>query len=106
MATKAANVLSSFPPRPLAPSERALFDEWLSRAGDVPLAYVSGRESDDPRLQHRIVIHMDPTREEVWTVHAPSTGTAWLVGYIAQPSSIKIYNTLQDALNSIRAVIV
>jgi hypothetical protein len=106
MPTNAANVLASFPPRALNPSERALFDEWLSRAADIPLAYVSGRQSDDPRLQHRIVIHMDPVAQPVWTVHAPSTGTAWLVGFFGQPSSTIIYDTLRDALNSIRAVLI
>ena len=106
MPIRAANVLSSFPPRPLGPSERALFDEWLSRAGDIALAYISGRESDDPRLQHRIVIHMEATSDLVWTAHAPSMGTAWLVGSLAQPAGMKVYDTLRDALNSIRAVLI
>lgn len=106
MPTNAANVLASFPPRALSPSERALFDEWFSRAADIPIAYVSGRQSDDPRLQHRIVIHMDPAGQPFWTVHAPSTGTAWLVSLFAKPSSAMIHDTLRDALNSIRLVLI
>jgi hypothetical protein len=106
MPKRTAQILLSFPPRPLGPTERALLNEWLSRAGDIPLAYVSERQSDDPRLYRRIVIMTDPGKQLMYTVHAPSTGTAWLVSSPDQPSRTELYDTLRDALNSIRAVLI
>src|SRR4051794_22520645 len=43
MSKTAADILLTFPPRSLGPGERALVDEWLGRAGDVAMAYVSER---------------------------------------------------------------
>jgi hypothetical protein len=106
MPNSEAHTLLSFPPRPIGPAERTLLDEWLGRAGDIPLAYVSERRSDDPRLYRRIVIAADSARQLAYAVHAPSTGTAWLVASTGQPSRAEIYETLRDALNSIRAVLI
>jgi hypothetical protein len=90
-----------FPPRQLGATKRELFDEWLSRAGDVSLAYVSDRRSDGPRLYGRIVIRVDPDGEQAYTIHATSVGTAWLVSYIDQLAYAEVHGTLRDALNSI-----
>src|SRR5689334_5722998 len=76
---KAPEALLSFPPRLLGPAERELFYEWLSHAGDISLAFVSQRRSDDPRLYSRIVIRVDPDGERAYTVHTTDSGTAWLV---------------------------
>jgi hypothetical protein len=102
---KAPQALLSFPPRLLGATERELFYEWLSRAGDISLAYVSQRRSDDPRLYRRIVIRVDPDGERAYTVHTTELGTAWLVSSLDQPSDAQAYDTLRDALNSIRPVL-
>ena len=104
--SKAAQALLSFPPRELGATERELFNEWLSCAGDVSLAYVSDRRSDDPWLYGRIVIRTTPDGKQAYTVHATSVGTAWLVISLDQPANAEAYDTLRDALNSIRAVLI
>jgi hypothetical protein len=104
--SKAPQALLSFPPRQLGTTERELFNEWLSRAGDVSLAYVSDRRSDDPRLYGRIVIRVDPDGEQAYTIHATSVGTAWLVIFLDQTADAEAYDTLRDALNSIRPVLI
>lgn len=104
--SKATQALLSFPPRELEATERELFDEWLSRAGDVSLAYVSDRRSDDPRFFRRIVIQVDPVGEQAYTIHATSVGTAWLVISLDQPANAEAYDTLRDALNAIRPVFI
>jgi hypothetical protein len=106
MQSNAAQILLSFPPRPLGDAERALFNEWLSRAGDISLAYVSERRSDDPRHYRRIVIWADPGGRPMCTIHAPSAGTNWLVTSTDQPTRVEIFDNLRDALNSIRAVLI
>jgi hypothetical protein len=50
MPKTAVDILLTFPPRMLSPTEQALVEEWLRLAGDVPFAYVSQRRSDDPSL--------------------------------------------------------
>jgi hypothetical protein len=105
MTNYTVQALLSFPPRQLGEAERALFNEWLSRAGDISLAYISERRSDDPRYYRRIVIWPSPQTKRI-TVHAPSTGTAWLVSSTDQPSHAEVHDTLVDALNSIRAVLI
>jgi hypothetical protein len=104
--SKATQALLSFPPRALSEPERELFSEWLSRAGDIPLAFISQRRSDDPRMYLRIVIWLDAGGERVYTVHTPSVGAGWLVAPFDQPSLANIYDTLRDALNSIRPVLI
>ena len=100
-----ARALAAFPPRAITPLEVELLRQWLSRAGDVPLAYVSERRSDDPRFYRRIVMKMDPDGEPVCTVHAPSVGNQWLVSFLDRPNSAEIYDSLQDAPNSIMPVL-
>ena len=102
----ATPALLSFPPRSLSQTERELFNEWLGSAGDIPLAFISQRRSDDPRMYLRIVIWLDAGGERVYTVHATSVGTGWLVAPFDQPSLANIYDTLRDALNSIRPALI
>ena len=97
--------LAAFPPRAITPLEAALFRQWLSRAGDIPLAYISERRSDDPRFYRRIVIKMDRDTEPVCTVHAPSVGSRWIVSYLGTPFNAEVYDSLRDALNSIMPVL-
>lgn len=77
----------------------------MSRAGDIPLAYVSERRSDDPRLHHRIVIITTPNNPPTFTVHAPSVGDAWLVTQTGDLSKVEKFDTLRDALNRVRSVL-
>ena len=111
MTNSATDVLLSFPPRPIGEMERTLFNEWLSRAGDITLVYISDRRSDDPRFYRRIIIWPDPDKKLVYTVH--SAASAWLVSSTEQTGKVfrdrshyEAYATLRDALNSIRAVLV
>jgi hypothetical protein len=104
--SKATPALLLFPPRSLSQTERELFNEWLGSAGDIPLAFISQRRSDDPRIYLRIVIWLDASEEGVYTIHTTSAGTGWLVGPVDQPSLTEFYDTLRDALNSIRPVLV
>jgi hypothetical protein len=87
--------------------EVELFKQWLGRAGDIPLAYVSERRSDDPRFYRRIVIRLDPAGTYIYTVHSPSAGTGsqWLVIPLGQPLNAEVYDSLRDALNAIRPVL-
>jgi hypothetical protein len=103
MPSSTVQALISFPPREITPLEVELFEKWLGRAGDIPLAYVSKRRSDDPRFYRRIVVRMDPLRGLI-TVHAPSAGTEsqWIVSFLDQPYRADVYDSLRDALNSIR----
>jgi hypothetical protein len=107
MPNSAVQALMSFVPREITPVEVELFRQWLGRAGDIPLAYVSERRSDDPRFYRRIVVQMDPAGLHIYTVHAPSAGTGsqWLVVPWGQPLHADVYDSLRDALNSIRSVL-
>jgi hypothetical protein len=101
------NVIRQFPARPATPEERTLLGEWLAAAGDVALAYVSSRQSDDPVLRHRIVIITDPRREPSHFVHAPPSRNIWMVFSRGRKGTrVSRFPTLLAALNSIRPVIV
>lgn len=106
MSKATMQALLSFPPRSLSQPERDLFSEWLSRAGDIPLAFISQRRSDDPRIYLRIVVWLDAGGEHVYTVHTTSVGTGWLVAPFDQPSLTDVHDTLREALNSIKNVLV
>jgi len=100
-----AEVLLAFPPRPLDEGERALVDEWLALAGDVLMAYVSLRRSDDPRLYRRVVISGGPTPRPSHIVHAPLGTAGWLVTTIGPPADVQVFDTLREALNAVRRVL-
>jgi hypothetical protein len=97
--------LIAAPARSLRPDERELVEEWLALAGDIGLAYESRRHSDDPALRHRIVIACHPTQQPSYVVHAPSGQPLWLVTVIGPPLRVEQFETLRDALNSIRRVL-
>jgi hypothetical protein len=100
-----AEILLAFPPRPLDEKEQALVDEWLALSGDVLMAYVSQRRSDDPRLYRRVVIAGGPTPRPSHIVHAPSGAAGWLVTTVGPPVAVQVFDTLRDALNSVRQVL-
>jgi hypothetical protein len=100
-----AEVLLTFPPRLLAPSERGLVEQWLSQAGDVPLAYVSERRGDDPALSRRIVIGVGPGALPTHLIHAPDTLHLWCKTTIGPQVRVEIFDSLRAALNSIRHVL-
>src|ERR1700744_3763222 len=102
---KKTDVLSTFPPRSLATEEYALFLEWLGRAGDVPLAYLSRRRSDDPAFYQRIVICTGPADQPSHLIHAPEGATSWIVTLMDQPQTAREFETLKAALNSVRPVL-
>jgi hypothetical protein len=100
------DMILKFPARPLRPDERALVLEWIAAAGDIALAYVSTRESDDPALKDRIVVMADPEKGPSHLVHAPMGRNIWMVFSAGRRTRIQRFQTLRAALNSIRPVLV
>ena len=94
-----------FPPRPLRPDERKLVAEWLAAAGDVALAYVSDRRSDDPEIYRRIVITVEGNGAPTHLVHTPFGVNFWMVMRVRSAPEIQRFDSLHDALNSIRPVL-
>ena len=105
MPKTAVDILLTFPPRMLSPAEQALVEEWLRLADDVPFAYVSQRRSDDPAFFGRVVIATGLDTKPSHTIHAPAESTLWLVTSMGPPQSVRQFNTLRDALNSVRPVL-
>jgi len=105
MAKTAADILLIFPSRMLSPTEQVLVEEWLGLTADVPLAYVSQRRSDDPAFFGRVVIATGPDTKPSHTIHAPAESTLWLLTSMGPPRSVRQFNTLHDALNSVRPVL-
>lgn len=100
------DVLRTFPPRPLNPDERALVNTWLAATCNVASAYVCERRSDDPFLQHRIVVTIGPDRRPSYLIHAPAGISCWLVSSVGHGSEVRRFDGLRAALNSIRRVFV
>ena len=105
MSKAAADILLTFPARTLSPTEQALVQEWLGLAGDVPSAYVSQRRSDDPKFFGRVVLATGPDRKPSHTIHVPAGSAWWLVTSMGPPQRVRQFNTLRDALNSVRPVL-
>jgi len=105
MSKTAADILLTFPPRMLSPTEQALVEEWLRLAGDVPFAYVSQRRSDDPTFFGRVVIATGSDRKPSHTIHVPAGSALWLVTTMSPPQTVRQFNTLRDALNSVWPVL-
>ena len=105
MPKTAVDILLTFPPRMLSPTEQALVQEWLRLAGDVPSAYVSQRRSDDPSFFGRVVIATRPDTKPSHTIHVPVGSALWLVVLTGPPKSVRQFDTLRDALNSLRPVL-
>jgi hypothetical protein len=97
-------VLLKYPPREIDPRERELIDQWLSLTGDVSVAHVSARRSDDPALYRRIVIATGPGAQPTHLIHAPNGLRLWIKLTIV-PSEVEVFDSLYSALNSIRDVL-
>src|SRR5690242_19527017 len=100
MPKPAVEILLTFPPRMLSPTEQTLVQEWIGLANDVPFAYVSQRRSDDPKFFGRVVIATGPETKPSHTIHVPAGSALWLVTAMGPPQSVRQFNTLHDALNS------
>jgi hypothetical protein len=105
MSKTAADILLIFPPRMLSSTEQVLVQEWRRLAGDVPSAYVSERRSDDPAFFGRVVIATGPDTKPSHTVHVPAGSVLWLVTSMGPPQSVRQFDTLREALNSVRPVL-
>jgi hypothetical protein len=97
--------ISHFPARALTQGENARFADWLSAAGDISLAYVSNRGTDDPAHYRRIVIVSKPGAGPSHLVHAPADRDIWVVFTLGRRTRIRRFPTLIKALNSVRPVL-
>jgi hypothetical protein len=104
MPKPAVDILLTFPPRMPSPTEQVLVQEWIGLA-NVPFAYVSQRRSDDPKFFGRVVIATGLDTKPSHTIHAPAESTLWLVTSMGPPQSVRQFNTLLDALNSVRPLL-
>jgi hypothetical protein len=105
MPRTAADILLTFPARTLSPTEQVLVQEWLALADDGPFVYVNQRRSDDPAFFGRVVIATGPDTKPSHTIHVPAGSALWLVTSMGPPRSVRQFNTLRDALNSVRPVL-
>ena len=105
MPKTAVDILLTFPPRMLSPTEQSLVQDWLGLANDVPLAYVSQRRSDDPTFFGRVVITTGSDTKPSHTIHVAAGSALWLLTAMGSPRSVQQFNTLRDALNSVRPVL-
>jgi hypothetical protein len=99
-------LLLRHPPRMLTPGEHGLVAEWLSLTGDVAMAYVSERRSDDPAMYRRIVIAAGPSDHPTHLIHCPNGRQLWVKMTLGPQPSVAMFDTLRMALNSIRSVLV
>ncbi len=99
------DVLLKYPPREIDPVERQLIDKWLALAGDISVAYVSGRKSDDPALFRRLVIAAGPGDQPTHLIHAPVGLRLWVKLTVGGMATVEMFDTLLTALNSIRRVL-
>ena len=105
MAAGTVDVLRTLPPRPLRLDERELVVEWLAAAGDVALAYVSERRTDDPAIYRRIVIIKDAYNGPTYFIHTPSNMDTRILLHVSPELEGHRFDSLRDALNSIRPVL-
>jgi hypothetical protein len=89
----------------LTPGEHAVIAEWLAAAGDVALAYVSDRRTDDPAFYNCVVIITRPDDGPSHLVHAPSGQDVWIVFTLKPKSNLQTFSTLREALNAIQPVL-
>jgi hypothetical protein len=102
------NVMLTFPPRPIAPRDRALLSEWFAATQrqdtDVVAAYVSERRGDDPMRAGRIAVIVSRNRfdrEPTHLVFSPAGLTLWVVATAQTFGSPQRFATLREALDSI-----
>ena len=94
-----------FPSRLLRPDERTLVADWLAAAGDVSLAYVSSRKGDGSAIHRRIVIIVEEDEEPSYVINAPKSTNLWIVHPYCPEHEAVPFNSLREALNSIRPVL-
>jgi hypothetical protein len=105
MTNSEADILLRLPPRQLDPDERNLVAEWLSLAPDIPSAYVSARQVDDPVMYRRIVISASADGRPTHTIHAPAGKRLWVRLTVGGEPVVELFDSLSGALNSIRRVL-
>lgn len=98
---RAANVLMTFPPRPLTDGEREILRVWATEADDV-FAFVSERRSDDPAIYRRIVISRTSTGQRLYHIRPPQGHDSWLVVSAVEGEDVARCPTLRAALNFIK----
>jgi hypothetical protein len=98
--------ISKYPARLPTPAERALVLEWLAAAGDVTLAYVGSRGSDEAAIKDRIVVYANGADDPSHLVHAAAGRDIWMVFALGRRTKTRRFRTLRAALNSIRPVLV
>jgi hypothetical protein len=98
---RAANVLMTFPPRPLTDGEREILRVWAAEADDV-FAFVSERRSDDPTIYRRIVISRTSTGQRLYLIRPPQGHDSWLVLSAVEGEDVARCPTLRAALNFVK----
>jgi hypothetical protein len=99
------DVFRHCPARALSPAEHALVAEWLAAAGDIALAYVADRATDDPTIYRCVVVVTNTEHGPSHRIHAPFDQDVWVVFAVGQVPQVQMFDTLQSALNSIRSVL-
>ena len=74
-------------------------------AGDITIAYVSERKSDDPAIFRRLVIAAGPGDQPTHFVHSPEGLRLWVKMTVGSFPTIETFDSLRAALHSIRAVL-
>ena len=105
MGDRTTEVLRTLPPRPLRADERKLLADWLSAAGDIALAYTCERLGDDPAMYRRIVIFEDVNLGPSYLIHTPTSVDAWIALSVRHEPEVRSFDSLRDALNSVRPVL-
>jgi hypothetical protein len=105
MPGRIVDLLKTLPPRHLKPGERAMVAEWLAAAGDIASAYFSEREHDDPAIYRRIVITEGKNSGPTFLIHTPANMKIWIVLCVGSPSYARGFDSLRDALNFVRPVL-
>lgn len=98
---RAANVLMTFPPRPLTDGEREILWAWAAESDEV-FAFVSERRSDDPAIYRRIVVTRTATGQRLYFIRPPQGHDSWLVLSAKEGEDLARCPTLRAALNFVR----
>jgi hypothetical protein len=80
-------------------------EEWLAAAGDVSLAYVSSRKDDGTEIHRRVVIIVHEGEEPSYVINAPKSTKLWVVHPHMSEHAAVPFDSLRNALNSIRPVL-
>jgi hypothetical protein len=105
MLGRTEDLLHTFPARPLRADERALLAEWLAAASDVSSAFVSERRTDDPAIQRRIAISVEGSGAFTHFIHTPVNNDVWIVLNVQYRPEVHQFDTLLEALNFVRPVL-